>query len=161
VVSLFVVAFVRCSIVRCSIPHCMCMGHWWSDTGRKTEVLGEKSVSAATLRPFKKLYASFRRTEPLVRRWQTVRRSNPADSSVSSHRHERLLCLYRLLINRLHDKWCNSVSVSVLVSWHLMFVACSKFRITFWFSVMATCMSTVIDTISPDFYISNGLCPKM
>ena len=47
----------------------------------------------------------------------------------------------------------------VLVSWYLIFKAYSAFRITFWSSVMA--ISTVIDTISPDFYISNGLCPKI
>ena len=47
----------------------------------------------------------------------------------------------------------------VLVSWNLIFMAHSSFRITFWSSVMA--ISMVIDTISPDFYISNGLCPKM
>jgi hypothetical protein len=105
------IVFLR---VRCSIPHCTCMGRWWSDTGRKTELLGEKSVLAATLRPDKKLCMGFRTTVPLVLRWQTVRRSNPADSRLSSHRHEQLLCLYGLLINRLHDRWCNWVSVCVV-----------------------------------------------
>ena len=47
----------------------------------------------------------------------------------------------------------------VLVSWHLIFMTCSEFRITFWSSVMA--ISTVIDSIPPDFYITNGLCPKI